>query len=103
VISGPSSSGKTEFVLKFLRYLPSLVDGKIERIVWCCSFGSLPNTKGTPNIEFLFNLPESFANPKKIPTLYIIDDLMHDSLNDNRVSEIFYERFASLEYIRDSH
>jgi hypothetical protein len=49
----------------------------------------LPNTKGIPNIEFLFNLPESFANPKKIPTLYIIDDLMHDSLNDNRVSGLF--------------
>lgn len=89
IIAGPSCSGKTEFVLKFLRNLQSLVDGKIDKIIWCCSFGSMPNTNGISNIQFLWNLPKSFANPDMSPILYIIDDLMADSFNDNRVSELF--------------
>jgi hypothetical protein len=86
ICAGPSCCGKTTFVVRFLQNINDLVDGKIDRVIWCCSPNSRPNEE-LKGVEFQYKVP-TFENPRKIPTLYIIDDLMHDCYNKG-VSELF--------------
>jgi hypothetical protein len=86
LICGPSASGKSSFVLRFLENLPYMIDGSIDRIVWICSPGSEPRT--LLPIQFRTEIP-SFEEFAGVPTLCIIDDMMNEGAYSKNVCNLF--------------
>lgn len=92
ILAGPSGSGKTSFVLKLVN--EKIIDVKIKRIIWCCNRYSRPNPKElnmlkSTTVIFRNDIPNfEIVGKNRTPTLYVIDDLMHDCYN-KRISEVF--------------
>jgi hypothetical protein len=81
-IAGPSSSGKTSFVLKFIKH--AIIVPPPTSILWCYgTFQEIFNT--IDNVEFHEGIPE--VSQLKKGLLLILDDLMHEA--DDRVNKIF--------------
>lgn len=77
LVGGPSFSGKTTFVLELLNNLDSIVDTKIEKVIWCFSeTNSIQSKINNIKIEYCNGIPENFENPENKPILVILDDLM---------------------------
>jgi len=84
ILSGPSSSGKSSFCIRFLQNLDALCterdfDGGV---IWCYSEKTavpsptiLPKKK---NIRFNEGVPADFDNARDRPCLVILDDLLND-------------------------
>lgn len=90
LVAGPSSSGKTTFVKKFLRYLHLLSDMEFSEIIfyfseWQPTYKELAETK---KIDFREGVPRGsdFENSDQ-PRLVIIDDLMTEI--DKNVVNVF--------------
>ena len=81
LISGPSGSGKSFFVKKFLTNLERMCSEKIERIIfYYAEWQPIYTQLGAKNIEFKEGLPQNFDfydDPRA--KLIIIDDLMSES------------------------
>ena len=77
LILGPSNSGKTFFVSKFIKNLDCLMSPLPERIVWCYSIWQ----KAYDQIEadFIQGIPD-FNYFDGRPTLVILDNLMGQKL-----------------------
>lgn len=90
-LASPSGSGKTTFILKFLRHLNELVCGKIEHIVWCYGQeAGLPSeVENSPVIKTHRGVPAEESGVFKPNTLLILDDLMSTCLNDSSVSDLY--------------
>lgn len=86
MVAGPTSCGKTVFVLKLLEHIDAMVDTSIHEIIWC--YGEVQpfhsNIKTHNNIPITFRegipsmndiAPESSPPPR----LVIIDDLMREA------------------------
>lgn len=90
IISGPTSSGKTEFIKKCLRYAEEVFDTKFDRILiyfgeWQPAYMELG--KG---IEFKEGLPQStdYSNDIDKTKLIIVDDLMREA-SSNVMVDLF--------------
>ena len=93
IISGASSSGKTEWLIKLVHEAKDLITPPPERILWY--YGQYQPSYEDPRLKdviFHQNLPEqwpmeqeSFAERKR--TLMILDDLMSES--DKKILQIF--------------
>nr|CAD2187380.1 unnamed protein product [Meloidogyne enterolobii] len=93
IISGPSSSGKTTFLLKFITESKELIHPSPKSIVYC--FGEMNSIipllqkagvnviSGIPNEEQIKNFPK--------PLLLILDDLLL-SINEKYLSELFTKK-----------
>lgn len=86
LLSGPTGSGKTTFIKKFLTERRNLIDTYIEDVIYCLPEGqlvddSIPYTKlhrGVPDISLFSDLK---------PRIVILDDLL--SSVDSNVVELF--------------
>ena len=85
-ISGPTSCGKTQWTLKFIKHINQMVSPSIERIVWCYSIYQ-DIFDDQKNKEFHEGIPSEAMFDGKNRTLLILDDLM--SQVDDRVENIF--------------
>jgi hypothetical protein len=85
LVAGPSSCGKTTFVIRLLECREQLCDSVFTDIVWCHSENNAPNH--LENVTFVKGVPD-FQNPDNKPTLIVLDDLM-DTAYSTKVSQLF--------------
>lgn len=90
IISGPSRSGKTTFIVNLIKNLNHIVDGiPIKQVIWCYkNENAIPSElKDNPIVKFHKNIPIDLS---QIPanTLLIFDDLMMSSFS-KEITEIF--------------
>ena len=85
IVAGPSSCGKSTFVIRLLECKKQLCDVVFTNIVWCHSENNSPHhlknvtfDKGVPDIE----------NPENVATLIVLDDLMNFAYS-TKVSQLF--------------
>jgi hypothetical protein len=86
IIAGPTGSGKSVFVFKFIRDIKNLMFPPPERIIYC--YGEYQDVFADfPEVEFTEGLPRmtDFDGSQRI--LLIIDDLMHEA--GDEVTKIF--------------
>jgi hypothetical protein len=93
ILAGPSSSGKSTFLLKFIANAENLIEPQPVSILYC--FGEMSEIvpllqksgigvyAGVPSEEFIKSLPK--------PLLLILDDLLL-SIDEKTLSEIFVKR-----------
>jgi len=82
IVAGPSSCGKSTFVIRLLDCREQLCDIAFENIVSCHSENSAPHH--LKNVSFIKRVPD-FENPENIPTIIVLDDLM-DTAYSTKVS-----------------
>jgi len=98
VVAGPSSSGKTCFVMRVLTHAQTMIEPAPLKVVWC--YGEWQQLYTTlHNVEFVEGLPDiQQLEPR---TLVIVDDLMAET--DERVTKLFtkasHHRDVSVIYI----
>jgi ABC-type lipoprotein export system ATPase subunit len=85
IVAGPSSCGKSTFVIRLLECREQLCDIGFKNIVWCHSENNAPHH--LQNVSFVKVVPE-FENPENVSTLIVLHDLM-DSAYSTKVSELF--------------
>jgi len=98
-ISGPSQSGKSEFIVKLVKNRTSLFSTDFTRVLYCIPeslslapnpiFESLRSTY--PSTQLVIGLPDvSKLNLKfdKLPKLLIIDDLMTEFLSSHQMVKL---------------
>ena len=85
IVAGPSSCGKSTFVIRLIECREQLCDVVYDTIVWCHSENNAPHH--LKNVSFVKGVPD-FENPENVPTLIVLDDLM-DSAYSTKVSELF--------------
>jgi hypothetical protein len=93
IIAGPSSSGKSSFLLKFIAESGELIEPKPKSILYC--FGEMSSIvpllqksginvySGVPSEDVIKSLPK--------PSLLILDDLLL-SIDEKALSEIFVKK-----------
>ena len=94
LIAGPTCCGKSQFVKRFLESGEKVIDGAPESIIWC--YGIYLRTydemqRSIPDIMFVEGVPsdlETLINPS-IRNLVVIDDLMRELGNDQRITNLF--------------
>lgn len=86
IVAGPSGSGKSFFVIKFVEHLESLMNTKFQNIYWHYSEW-LTKLKSQTSIIFKEGIPDISEIDTTQPNLIIIDDLMRES--DSRVVDLF--------------
>jgi len=84
IVAGPSSCGKSTFVIRLLECREQLCD-VFKNIVWFHSENNAPHH--LKNVTFVKGVPD-FENPQNVPTLIVLDDLM-DSAYSTKVSQLF--------------
>ena len=93
-VSGPSQVGKSQFCVKLLKNLSSLMNPCPSQIIWCYGVKNEDQMEQileiNPNVEFVEGVPEtvSFNNPK-IDTLVIFDDMMTDIGKNPQIAKLF--------------
>lgn len=86
VISGPSMSGKTEFVKTFINYINEMCDTQIEDIYW--HYGACKPTNIKKAVCFKPGFPDTEdLQDSTLPKLLVIDDMM--SHNDPKLADLF--------------
>ena len=102
IVSGPTSSGKTQFVMRFLQHAEEMVTPPPQKIFyfygeWQDSFSKLK----LPNTLFIEGLPKIDDFNSRVTNLVIIDDLLAET--DSRVTKLFtkgsHHRNCSVIYI----
>src|SRR3981189_3491582 len=92
LVTGPTGSGKTQFVTNLLINSDLMIDKKIDKIIYCYgiylqeTFDQLK--KLFPNIEFIEGINENINFNPKINNFIILDDLMNDGLKSDTVSNL---------------
>ena len=98
IVAGPSSCGKSTFVIRLLECRKQLCD-VFTNIVWCHSENNAP--LHLKNVTFVKGVHE-FENPENLPTLIVLDDVMESAYSTN-VSQLFtkgsHHRNISLVFI----
>ena len=84
LVAGPSSCGKSTFVISLLECREQLCDTVFKNIVCCHSENNAPHH--LKNVSFVKGVP-GFENPVNVPTQIVLDDLM-DSAYSTKVSEL---------------
>ena len=86
LIAGPTGSGKTCFVQKFIYHLSEMTDPIPEEIVWC--YGEWQSGYNQlKGVTFLEGIPEISQWREDKRRLVILDDLMAET--DDRVTKLF--------------
>jgi hypothetical protein len=90
MVSGPSGSGKSSFIVRFLECIDAMCDTKFESVTWCYAIWQplYSHLHDTLNITFHKGIPEFNENRTHTrPTLIIFDDLMSQS--NQTVTDLF--------------
>ena len=94
LVAGPTSCGKTQFVKKIIEEGEDVVNGSAEKIIWL--YGEyqpayMELSSKFPHILFIEGIPENlneYIDPK-FRNLIVIDDLMSETGNDKKVTNLF--------------
>ena len=94
LIAGPTCRGKSQFVKRLQEAGEDMIDGAWENIIWC--YGRYQSAydemlRTIPNITFVEGAPgdlETLIN-SSIRNLLVVDDLMHELSNDQRMTNLF--------------
>ena len=100
VISGPTGSGKSVFVRRFVHNIKHMMTPIPDRILWC--YGEYQTLYGTVDgVDFHQGLPDLDTLDPREKHLIILDDLMYET--DQRVASLFtkksHHRNISVMYI----
>ena len=92
LVTGPTGSGKTQFVTNLLINSDQMIDKPIDRIVYCYGI-YLKDTflifkQKFKNVEFVEGIDSEFNFSPQINNVIIIDDLMNDGLKSDTVSNL---------------
>jgi len=68
IVAGPSSCGKSTFVIRLFECREQLCDISFKNIVWCHSENNAPHH--LQNASFIKGVPE-FENTDNVPTLIV--------------------------------
>ena len=85
IVAGPSSCGKSTFVIRLIECREQLCDVVYDTIVWCHSENNAPHH--LKNVSFVKGVPD-FENPENVPTFIVLDDLMVSAYS-TKVGELF--------------
>src|SRR6185437_1404316 len=85
IICGPSSCGKTCFVESLVANKHTLFDTEFSKIVWC--YAEWQPRYANICAEFNEGLPDMTKFTSMVPTLMIVDDLMHEC--NESISKLF--------------
>lgn len=99
MISGPSQSGKSQFMLELVRYREDVCTSNFTRIIYCQANSFSPKNKiffqklqaEFPQAEMIQGLPDISAlhlNLNSLPTLILIDDLMKEVVQSNQMVDL---------------
>jgi hypothetical protein len=88
IIAGPSSCGKSTFVIRLLECREQLCDIVFQNIVWYHSENNTPHH--LQDVSLVKGVPD-FENPDNVPTLIVLDDLIVSAYS-SKVSELFTKR-----------
>ena len=89
IVCGPHSAGKTHFILSIIKHARTLFDIPPEKVFWCYGHRTaLHESLVKKNFNMIQGLPQNFdfVTPN---TLIMLDDLMEESANDERVTNLF--------------
>jgi hypothetical protein len=90
IVAGPSGSGKSVFVSRFIKHISDMCNVQFNHINWHYGSGGGTSDDGnssTSKVKYIEGLPDLEDFDGKEPTLVIIDDLMREA--DNRVVDFF--------------
>ena len=73
IVGGPSSCGKSTFVIRLVEHNEQLCEIVFKNIVWCHSEDNAPHH--LKDVSFVKGVPD-FENPENVPTLIVLDDLI---------------------------
>ena len=100
IVAGPTQSGKTEFVKRFIENLKDMVTPLPTRIVWSYGEWQPAYQSLLDKVDFVQGLPDHPLYSKE-PLLVVIDDQMHGV--DRRITGLFtkgsHHRNLSIVYI----
>jgi hypothetical protein len=100
IVSGPTGSGKSVFIFKFITNVSEMISPPPEKIIYC--YGEYqPIFNEFPNVIFNEGLPDITQFDGKERTLLILDDLMSET-NDtisNIFTKVSHHRNVSVFYI----
>ena len=94
LVAGPTCCGKSQFVKRLVEPGEDMFDGAPENIIWCYGIYQPAYDeiqRNVPNITFMEGVANdlhSMINPS-ITNLVVIDDLMHELSNDQRITSLF--------------
>lgn len=107
IISGPSQSGKSELILKLVKYREKIFSTKFNRIIYC-----FPSSLATNSLRYLQNMRNEFSaleifyglpdlvklnlQQNRLPCLLIIDDLMTEFLNSEEMTHLITKKVHHL-------
>lgn len=93
-ISGPSQVGKSQFCIKLLKNLSTLMTPTPSQIIWGYGVKNENQieqiSRTNPAVEFVEGIPDSslFNNPN-VHSLVILDDLMHEIGKNSQIAKLF--------------
>lgn len=88
IISGPTSSGKSTFIQKFLVNLDHMVDTKLTEVIYCApAISQMDLSETGKNMKYHEGIPDMEMFSDQQPRLVILDDMMREA--DNRVVDWF--------------
>jgi len=95
LVAGGRKAGKTEFTKNILRYSNEVLEPAPQRIIWCYSkhqpelYQELMDINS--RIEYVEGIPTDLERmfDKKTNNLIILDDMMNEASQDDRVSKLF--------------
>ena len=92
VVSGPTGSGKTEYVAKLIKNIFDMMVPVPEKIVWCYRKWQKRFEK-IQDVEFIEGLAPKDSFDRREKALVIIDDLMNET--NRSVTDFFHKRESS--------
>lgn len=89
LIAGPTGSGKTTFVKRFIENIRQMMNSPPDRILWC--YGEFQTMYGfIDKVEFHEGLPNLEELDSSVNNLIVIDDLMSEANTD--VASLFTKK-----------
>ena len=89
LISGPTQSGKTYFVLELLRNLDKMFLPVPTKVIWCHGESQEKHKELPSNVILSEGLEGLKEIDPKVKNLLILDDLMHETGSSDEVAELF--------------
>ena len=86
IVAGPTGSGKTYFVMRFIDNVQEMITPPTKKIIWY--YGQWQDGyRKIKNVEFVEGLPPKITEKYESPTLWVIDDQMAEI--DSSVTKLF--------------
>ena len=87
IVAGPSGSGKSHFVTKFIKYLNEMCNTHFENVYWHTPEWQQQQQQQDGIVQYKTGIPNMEDFDGSAPNLIIVDDLMRES--DDRVVDLF--------------